>query len=617
MSRDRLHPLSGYATSPKVILNYLKRLYQEYYDGVGMLSMMRQVDLFREQNKGKDTAKYWEGFMRNRIRTTFGYPSNFSSQWAEDPNAKIKGNLYHLVTEDYWANRSKILDSFFGITPEMRKTYGKKTEVMPEDFLKDFVKKEKLPAGIVDVYQTHKKVRVLQSQKDYDAVEMTKLRQEYKSKIKKLKGNTFTDKQIFDMLNKIDTAVSKLPEDVRYSTSDEQQDVYKPLRESLVARKLSSLSNMEGKVSMMALLFHPKSALVNLLTSYQNTISSTGFDYFKRAGKLEVVGSMMNKKSWSEIEDAIDNLGGIESQYRYEVDLSQSFKSENSKRFFERAMEAIKTKRDTSDATLFEIAKQEGLTEAFVNKSAYFMKLTERIGRKKAWLAHYLKGAEILSATKYSYDWDDPWLVQFANRGVSATQFLYHNAARPEFARTSLGKIFTRFQTFAMNSINFRRELLVRGHRSSWVGENKEKFERLLTADLFVLAMASALPFSLFNSVVSPPINYLSELAKYLFGDEEQRKMAFFGALPYPFNIAQPILAPSTRYFTSVLNMFLSGDTERFFDYNLWTWFPFGRIANDVRKTLTNPRTAPERMLGLPFNTLIDKMRESSTPPSE
>ena len=617
MSRDRLHPLSGYATSPKVILNYLKRLYQEYYDGVGMLSMMRQVDLFREQNKGKDTAKYWEGFMRNRIRTTFGYPSNFSSQWAEDPNAKVKGNLYHLVTEDYWANRSKILDGFFGITPEMRKTYSKKTEVMPEDFLKDFVKKEKLPAGIIDVYQTHKKVRVLQSQKDYDAVEMTKLRQEYKSKIKKLKGNTFTDKQIFDMLNKVDTAVSKLPEDVRYSISDEQQDVYKPLRESLVARKLSSLSNMEGKVSMMALLFHPKSALVNLLTSYQNTISSTGFDYFKRAGKLEVVGSMMNKKSWSEIEDAIDNLGGIESQYRYEVDLSQSFKSENSKRFFERAVEAIKTKRDTSDATLFEIAKQEGLTEAFVNKSAYFMKLTERMGRKKAWLAHYLKGAEILSATKYSYDWDDPWLVQFANRGVSATQFLYHNAARPEFARTSLGKIFTRFQTFAMNSINFRRELLVRGHRSGWVGENKEKFERLLTADLFVLAMASALPFSLFNSVVSPPINYLSELAKYLFGDEEQRKMAFFGALPYPFNIAQPILAPSTRYFTSVLNMFLSGDTERFFDYNLWTWFPFGRIANDVRKTLTNPRTAPERMLGLPFNTLIDKMRESSTPPSE
>jgi hypothetical protein len=168
-----------------------------------------------------------------------------------------------------------------------------------------------------------------------------------------------------------------------------------------------------------------------------------------------------------------------------------------------------------------------------------------------------------------------------------------------------------------MNSINFRRELLVRGHRSGWVGENKEKFERLLTADLFVLAMASALPFSLFNSVVSPPINYLSELAKYLFGDEEQRKMAFFGALPYPFNIAHPILAPSTRYFTSVLNMFLSGDTERFFDYNLWTWFPFGRIANDVRKTLTNPRTTPERMLGLPFNTLIDKMRESSTPPSE
>ena len=218
-------------------------------------------------------------------------------------------------------------------------------------------------------------------------------------------------------------------------------------------------------------------------------------------------------------------------------------------------MEAIQKNNRVDDATLFEIAKQEGLTEAFVNKSAYFMKLTERLGRKRAWLAHYLKGREILSATKYSYDWNDPWVIQFANRGVAATQFLYHNAARPEFARTSLGKIFTRFQTFAMNSIHFRRELYKRGQGANWKGDNKEKFERLLTADIFVLALASALPFSLFNSVVAPPINYIAELAKYLFGDDETRERAFFGSFPYPLNIIQPVLPPSSRYFTSVINM--------------------------------------------------------------
>lgn len=613
MSRDRLNPLAGYATSPKVMLNYLKKVLTEYHDGIGMLTMMRQVDKFKANNKG-ESIKYWEGFMRNRIRTTFGYPSNFSPEWVNDPNAKIKGNLYHYVTEDKWANKASIFDRFFGITPEMRKIYPKTIDVTPEDILREFAKKGRIPIKFIDVYQTHKKVKALQSQADTfeKQVQLAQLREEYKDKLRKAKGHNYTDKQVFKMFEKLDKFVAELPPGQnKMIIEGETVDPFKKLRETLVASKLASLSNMEGKMSMMSLLFHPKSALVNMISSYQNTIASTGFEHFRNAGKLEIVSAIMNKKSWEEIEDAIDRLGGIESQYKYEADLSQAFKSENSKRFFQRAMEAIQKNNRVDDATLFEIAKQEGLTEAFVNKSAYFMKLTERLGRKRAWLAHYLKGREILSATKYSYDWNDPWLIQFANRGVAATQFLYHNAARPEFARTSLGKIFTRFQTFAMNSIHFRRELYKRGQGANWKGDNKQKFERLLTADMFVLALASALPFSLFNSVVAPPINYIAELAKYLFGDDETRERAFFGSFPYPLNIIQPVLPPSSRYFTSVINMLFSGDVERFVDYHMWTWFPFGRIANDIRKSLENPRVAPERMIGIPFNTLIDKMRES------
>ena len=613
MSRDRLNPLAGYATSPKVMLNYLKKVLTEYHDGVGMLTMMRQVDKFKANNKG-ESIKYWEGFMRNRIRTTFGYPSNFSPEWVNDPNAKIKGNLYHYVTEDKWANKASIFDRFFGITPEMRKTHPKTIDVAPEDILREFAKKGRIPIKFVDVYQTHKKVKALQAQADTfeKQAQLAQLREEYKDKLRKAKGHNYTDKQVYKLFEKLDKFVAELPPGKnKMIIEGETVDPFKKLRETLVASKLASLSNMEGKMSMMSLLFHPKSAMVNMISSYQNTIASTGFEHFKNAGKLEIVSAIMNKKSWEEIEDAIDRLGGIESQYKYEADLSQTFKSENSKRFFQRAMEAIQKNNRVDDATLFEIAKQEGLTEAFVNKSAYFMKLTERLGRKRAWLAHYLKGREILSATKYSYDWNDPWLIQFANRGVAATQFLYHNAARPEFARTSLGKIFARFQTFAMNSIHFRRELYKRGQGANWKGDNKEKFERLLTADIFVLALASALPFSLFNSVVAPPINYIAELAKYLFGDDETRERAFFGSFPYPLNIIQPVLPPSSRYFTSVINMLFSGDVERFVDYHMWTWFPFGRIANDIRKSLENPRMAPERMIGIPFNTLIDKMRES------
>ena len=222
-----------------------------------------------------------------------------------------------------------------------------------------------------------------------------------------------------------------------------------------------------------------------------------------------------------------------------------------------------------------------------------------------------LESKEVFDATPLTFDWNDPWLIEMANKGVRATQFLYDDAARPQFARTNLGKIFTRFQLFAMNSIAWRRDILGSAVNSGWNKDTEEykRFQRLATADLFVMSLASLLPYSIFNSAMPPPFNYLEGSVQFLFGDREERAKAFYGVLPYPANIVQPVLPPSSRVITSTLAMLMTGDIERYLDYHLWTFFPFGRFANDTRRSLQNPYLFFERSLGIPWNTLHEKMR--------
>jgi len=209
-----------------------------------------------------------------------------------------------------------------------------------------------------------------------------------------------------------------------------------------------------------------------------------------------------------------------------------------------------------------------------------------------------------------TFRWDDPWLVKMANRGVSATQFLYSNAARPQFARTALGKVFSRFQIFAYNSVNWRLQI---GKEASRYGfkENTpemERFTRLAAADAFVIGLATLLPMSIFNNALPPPYNYLQGYASFLFGDEEERDKAFYGVLPYPASVIQPILPPGSRVMTGALSLLATGDLDKFTSSTIWSWMPFGRVANDTRKSLMNPYRAIDLSTGIPWNKMVQIM---------
>ena len=87
------------------------------------------------------------------------------------------------------------------------------------------------------------------------------------------------------------------------------------------------------------------------------------------------------------------------------------------------------------------------------------MRKSEVMLRSKSWLSHYLQAREVLSANGLEVEANHPWLIDWANKGVATTQFMYNNANRPAFARTALGKIYSRFQLFSWKSIAFRKDL--------------------------------------------------------------------------------------------------------------------------------------------------------------
>jgi hypothetical protein len=386
------------------------------------------------------------------------------------------------------------------------------------------------------------------------------------------------------------------------------------VKDAVKNRKLAALSNVEGKAQMMSLLFSPKSFLTNLITANINTVISAGWRFRKMASDLALLKSINPKwQNWSDIERDIDLLGGIESFIRNEAALSQRFTSEQAKRFMEKAIAYIKKDKNLNDKSLYEIAKEEGLTEEFVNTGAYFMRKSERMGRRAAWLSHYLKAREVLEASNYAFEWDDPWLISFANKGVNATQFLYNSSNRPAFTRTSLGKIFTRFQLFAYNSVMWRKDIVKQAAESGWNYNSPEyqKFQRMATADLFVMTLATLLPASLFNAALPPPYNYLKDFTSFLFGDKEEQEKAFFGILPYPANVVQPIFPPASRYFTSTFSSLMTGDWDKFTGYHIWSWMPFGRVMNDARRGLDNPAMFMERNFGIPVITLATGMSKA------
>jgi hypothetical protein len=380
--------------------------------------------------------------------------------------------------------------------------------------------------------------------------------------------------------------------------------------------QLTSWGNLEAKYELASLLAHPKSAVANLYGGTVHTLVSTGYSNFKNARSLGYLKTHINDKweSMADVEEWVRGHGVIEEFLLYEADINPKLKGKKWKRFIKDASARISREPEMEDTSLRELAKKHGITGSIFDKAAWFMRRPERTLRRDAFVAHYLQAREKFGGA--IKDYDHPYLINLAKKGVKGTQFLYSAPFRPLFAGTALGKVWTRFQLWSWNSVRFRNEVIRNAHIHGWREGTQEfeRFKRLATADLMMLSLSSVFMYSLFENALPAPWNWFQDLSDLMLGDDKERERAFFGAYPYPLQPLQMVTPPLLRTLPPLFKGIVQDDYSKLSNYYIWTMFPFGRFARDIvhpkSGLLVNPTRGIEKLTGLPYMQFAKKKKE-------
>jgi hypothetical protein len=390
-------------------------------------------------------------------------------------------------------------------------------------------------------------------------------------------------------------------------------------RQQVLFQIVNNIGAYESKLSLVSLLAHPKTWLGNIVGGSQNTITNMGFRQFKRA--RDVKWLVTNVFAGAKLKDGtpitdrntihrwVAEIGALESFYINEAMMDKRLDVKKLKPF----IKEVFSKRDVNDATIRELAKKYQVTDSILSAGGFFMRSSERTLRTDAFIAHYLNARESLGQIIPNMPFDHPYLTGMALKGVEATQFLYHNVNRPAVSRSTMGKVFTRFQPFMWNSIRFRRDVYkqakIYGFNDT---KSMDRLKRLAMMDLTTFALAQVFVGSLFDSILPPPMSYIQDTADWIFGDKTERERAFFSAYPSPILAPlQVATAPINRYWMPLMTAMINGEWERWASYYTWTMFPFGRLARSTIMTLDRPEMTAEFMFGIPVHKLGSMIRES------
>ena len=456
-----------------------------------------------------------------------------------------------------------------------------------------------------------------------------------------------SDQKIIDIYDSVEKRFKKIGREVPFSKNivprpnpklkKTNPDLYKAQKEAHIqslTRTIHKWGRMEAKYNLLTLLGHSKIMAGNLFGGTQMTISRGGMKNFRRANDKkwltkniikDVNGDYQLKlsdgsfvKNTKDLKKYLSEKGVIESFIATELDVNADFANlkgaplKNMKDFVNEVNKKLRQDPDLSDKTIYEIAKKYKVEKKVEGAAAWFMQRSERKLRQDSFLTHAIEYKEHWGKYGLELSLNDPAVVEAGFRGVEATQFIYHSSARPSFMRTALGKVFSRFKLFVFNSVRVRKEMLRKAKYYDFEPGTKEfeKFKTDFAINMFVMALGTAFAYSLFDTTLPPPYDWMQETGEWLFGDKKERDQAFFGQWPYPvapLNIATP---PVARIPMAAFSSLINKDWERFADYHLYTMFPFGRLIRSVDKTIDEPYgtiegRALQQFLGLP----LDKVR--------
>lgn len=410
-------------------------------------------------------------------------------------------------------------------------------------------------------------------------------------------------------------------------------------------RRAHWFSDLEGKFEMMALLAHPKSAVANAYGGTTNTITDVGFKHFFESMKGEKLVNdhfrgikyerfNAKTKQWEphsieskgDVYEYFELRGFVENNIRDELIMFKppgdtqwrNFSNHVAKKIYNfNIRNSVHTadpninknnrlaRKEFRELTLAEASKSFNINKKVVEAGSFFMKHSEYYLRMQSAIAHYLKAKELFTDTNGNTEVSEAFLLEYAKKGVSASQFIYHATNRPNFANTAVGRIMTRFHPYSWNSIRRRADVI---REAQLVDGNKEfeagkRFERQLSADLFASVMATTFAASIFEYALSPPMNWSMDFAQLMYGDSKERERAFYNTYGHPLlNPLQIISPPVSRFVVPIVVGSINGDFENFAKYTSWTWAPFGRVTRDLLRTAETPEMVGEWMFGVPLH---------------
>jgi len=457
--------------------------------------------------------------------------------------------------------------------------------------------------------------RIVQSMKHGDPLKLKNTLYHGMSDQKVIKGLEWMDKR-FRKLGMKMPFMADLPQiTAKKGTPEYFKQVNN--RKEYLSDAIHKFGKLEARYELLTLLANTGTLTANLFGGTTMTLSSAGFRNYRRArsfkwmkdnvlfdkagnplltyvnnqGKKISVKTKKDLYKWVQDQGVIDNFIADELNTNVRLKSAMAKNAKASRDFMRDLRKLLKENPEVKDETVFELADRYGMKDAMLKAGGWFMQASERTLRRDSFLAHALQAKDRLGMAGRNMSLNDPYLIDAGLKGVEATQFLYHSAFRPAFMRTSLGKVATRFKLFAFQSVRTRKELLRRAKYYGYKPGTKayENMKNLFMMDMLTLALGSLLPYSLFDTALPPPYDWLQETSELLFGDKTQRERAFFGTYPRAIAPLQIVTPPSARVVIAPIKALFNSDWDRFMDYHLHTMYPFGRILRQVDKTIYDP----------------------------
>jgi hypothetical protein len=614
-----------YDTSVNALDMYMGSVYRNYIDVVRNIRVDNNIRRFEKEKPFGEFTENWAAYMRDAHNNIAGYPS-------------LRNFDLHGIKQKELDIINRYIESDLDVV-KMKATNVEKR------FIEDMNEQLGLTA-----LQQHKILQEVQKPgKSEMGPELTK--QALKENFKKLAQNKNVNK-----INRFGTAYQVFSDEALVGVAERFNDAFGgnlfknaptsgKARRLYLANKFKNFSTLEGKFEMLSLLSHPKTAITNFYGGFTNTISDVGWEAFRQATSTSwLLANAFPKasyfsvnskgqrvknqiKSREDINKFLAELGVFEDMFVQEAFYSSRLSRINSKRFLNEVARRLNgqikdgTLRLENEAnydkvqkqTLREVAREFGIADKLVEGGAFFMKRSEMLLRTTTWLANYIQGRNLfIRDMGVDLAFNDPMLLNYASKGVKASQFIYHAAERPNFSNTSLGRVMTRFHPYAWNSIKRRIKIYKGAGYEAWAGGlSTQKAQRQFTADIMALSLANIFVASIFEYALSPPMSWMQDTASLIFGDEKARDRAFFSQYPIPALAPLSIVTPPIgRFVLSPITSIINGNWDDFYNYQLYTYFPFGRLARDASRTAKSPAMFIDFMTGIPQHQIHSYTRD-------